>query len=136
MLPLPAASVAVFAATSTVTVPVATGVIVAVKVRLSLEGFCRFEGAPLPTVMSPTANPVTASSKVKVAGNGPVLVDAAVIVTVGAVLSTSKVKSFVPVGAVSVRLLFAMSLMSWPLAKDRVTVASRSARSPPLAVTS
>ena len=33
-------------------------------------------------------------------------------VTVGAVLSTTYVLSFVPVGAVSVRLLFALSLMS------------------------
>ena len=94
VLPLPAASSATFAATFSVTVPVATGVIVAVKVWLSLVGFCRFEGAPLPTVMSPTAKPVTASSKVKVAVNGPVLVDAAVIVTVGAVLSSRKKLSF------------------------------------------
>ena len=57
-------------------------------------------------------------------------------VAVGAVLSTTKVKSFVPVGAVSVRLLFAMSLMSCPVAKDRVTVSVRPSRLPPLAVTS
>ena len=89
VLPLPAGSVAAFAARSTVTSPLAAGVIVAVKVRLSLEGFCRFEGSPLPTAMSPRMKPVTASLKVKVAGNARVLVGGTMIVTVGAVLSTS-----------------------------------------------
>ena len=132
VLPLPAASSATFAATFSVTVPVATGVIVAVKVRLSLEGFCRFEGAPLPTVMSPIAKPVTASSKVKVAVNGPVLVDAAVIVTVGAVLSSTKKLSFVPlVGVTFTSALPAGSVMFWPVAKVSVTVSFRSFRSPP-----
>ena len=132
VLPLPAASSAAFAATSIVTSPVDTGVIVAVKVRLSLEGFCRFEGAPLPTVMSPRMKPVTASSKVKVAVNGPVLVDAAVIVTVGAVLSSKKKLSFVPlVGVTFTSALPAGSVMFWPVAKDSVTVPFRSFRSPP-----
>ena len=91
----------------------------------------------MPTVISPTTKSFTASLKVKVAGNGPVLsIGTSVIVTVGAVLSTTYVLSFVPGGVVFASALFAMSWMSWPLAKDRVTVASRSARSPPLAITS
>ena len=56
--------------------------------------------------------------------------------TVGAVLSTTQSLSSVTVGVVFVRLLFAMSLMSCPVAKDRVTVSVRPSRLPPLAVTS
>ena len=132
MLPLPAASVAVFAATSTVTVPVDAGVISAVKV---VSPFMPVKAAavPLPTVISPTMKSFTASLKVKVAVNGPVLVDAAVIVTVGAVLSTTKVLSFVPVGVVVTNALPAVSVMFWlftpVVLKDSVTVSFRSPRS-------
>ena len=58
------------------------------------------------------------------------------IVTVGAVLSTSYVFSFVPVGVVSASALPAVSTMFWALANDSVTVPSRPARSPSDAVTS
>ena len=80
---------AVFAATSTVTVPLAVGVICAVN---SVSPFMPVKAAavPLPTVISPTMKSFTASLKVKVAGNAPVLsVGTSVIVTVGAALSTS-----------------------------------------------
>ena len=86
VLPLPAASVAVFAATSTVTVPVDAGVISAVKV---VSPFMPVKAAavPLPTVPDSESHGLT---KVKVAGNGPVLsIGTSVIVTVGAALSTS-----------------------------------------------
>ena len=86
MLPLPAPSVATLAATSTVTAPVAVGVIRAVYTDVLVA--VNDEAVPLPTVMSPTTKPVTASEKVKVAVNGPVLVAGTpVIVTVGAVVS-------------------------------------------------
>ena len=95
------------------------------------------EAVPLPTPMWPRAKPVTASVKVNVAVNGALLVAGTpVIVTVGAVLSTSYVFSFVPVGVVSASALPAVSTMSWALANDSVTVAFRPARSPPDAVTS
>ena len=50
--------------------------------------------------------------------------------TVGAVLSTTQVLSFVPAGAGFERALSALSAMSWPPAKDSVTVASRSREIP------
>ena len=62
--------------------------------------------------------------------------DTSVIVTVGAVLSTTKVLSFVLVGAVSASALPAGSAMLWLATKESVTVASRLPRSPPEAVTS
>ena len=95
------------------------------------------EAAPLPTSMSPTTKPVTASENVNVAVNGALLVAGTpVIPTVGAVLSTSYVFSFVPVGVVFASAVSAVSVMSWVPANDSVTVAFRPARSPPLAVTS
>ena len=95
------------------------------------------EAVPLPIPISPGAKPVTASVKVNVAVNGALLVAGTpVIVTVGAVLSTSYVFSFVPVGVVSASALPAVSTMFWALANDSVTVASRPARSPSDAVTS
>ena len=95
------------------------------------------EATPLPTSMSPTTKPVTASENVNVAVNGALLVAGTpVIPTVGAVLSTSYVFSFVPVGVVFASAVSAVSAMSCPPANDSVTVASRLARSPPDAVTS
>ena len=88
-LPLPAASVAASAATSTVTSPLAVGVIDAVY-TLSAVVAVNAEAVPLPTVMSPATKPVTSSEKVNVAVNAAVLVGGTpVIVTVGAVLSTT-----------------------------------------------
>ena len=95
------------------------------------------EAAPLPTSISPTTKPVTASENVNVAVNGALLVAGTpVIPTVGAVLSTSYVFSFVPVGVVFASAVSAVSVMFCPPANDSVTVASRLARSPPDAVTS
>ena len=71
VLPLPLSSMAASADTFSVTSPVAPGVIVAVKVRSSASVFCRFEAAPLPTVMSARIEIGHGSSKVKVAVNGP-----------------------------------------------------------------
>ena len=99
----------------------------------------KVEAVALSSVISPTANPVTASEKVNVAVNAAVLVaGTSVIATVGAVLSTTQVLSFVPVGVMFERAFAAVevSAMSWPLAKDSVTVALRLARFPPDAVTS
>ena len=87
--------------------------------------------------MSSPANPITASGKVNVAVKGALLVGGTlVIVTVGLVLSTSKVLSFAPVGAVSASALPTVSVMSWLFAKPSVTVAVRSSRLPPVTVTS
>ena len=86
MLALPTASVATPAATSTVTVPSADGVIVAVYVVPLPDS----DAVPPPTVMSPTTKLVVVSEKVittanvdPVAGFDAVLV----IATVGAVPS-------------------------------------------------
>ena len=50
----------------------------------------KLEAVPLPSVMPPTENPVTASEKVNVALNGAVLVPGTpLIVTLGAALSTT-----------------------------------------------
>ena len=50
----------------------------------------KFEAVALPSVISPTTNPVTASEKVNVAVKASELVPGTpVIVTVGAVLSTT-----------------------------------------------
>ena len=95
------------------------------------------EAAPLPTAMSSTAKPSIPSEKVNVAMKAAMLVaDTPVIVTVGAVLSTTKVLSFVLVGVVFVSALPAVSVMLWLAAKESVTVPSRLPRSPPEAVTS
>ena len=99
----------------------------------------KLEAVALSSVISATANPVTASEKVNVAVNAAVLVaGTSEIATVGAVLSTTQVLSFVPVGVVFERAFAAVevSAMSWPLTIDSVTVALRLARSPPDAVTS
>ena len=91
----------------------------------------------MPTVTSPTTKPVTASENVNVAVNASVLVAGTpVIVTVGAVLSTSYVGSFVPVGVRFVNALPSASSMFWSLANDSVTVAVRLARLPSDTVTS
>ena len=89
VLPLPAASVATSAATSTVTAPSAVGVISAVN-AVSPSDPVKDEAVPLPTVMSPTTNPFTGSRKVIVAVKAAVLViGTPVIVTVGFTLSTA-----------------------------------------------
>ena len=89
VLSLPAASVATFAATSTVTSPLAAGVISAVYTLPAVVS-ANAEAVPLPTVMSPSTKPVTSSEKVNVAVNASVLVPGTpVIATVGAVLSTA-----------------------------------------------
>ena len=87
VLVLPAASWATPLATSMVTVPSAAGVMSAVNTVLS--EVARLEAAPLPTVISPTANPLTASEKVTVTENTPETGSAAleVIVAVGRVWS-------------------------------------------------
>ena len=136
VLPLPAVSMATSAATSTVTSPSAVGVISAVN-SVSPSAPVKAEAAPLPTAMSSTAKPATPSEKVIVAMKAAMLVaDTPVIVTVGAVLSTTKAFSFAPVGAVFVSALPARSAMFWPATKESVTVASRLPRFPPEAVTS
>ena len=56
--------------------------------------------------------------------------------TPGAMLSTTQVLSFVPVGAVPASAVPSVSAMFWPVANMSVTVASRPARLPPEAVTS
>jgi len=76
--------VATPAAISTVTAPSAEGVIFAVNTVLSLV--CRLPAAPLPTVISESVNPVTASLNVMVTGMGLAFVGLVlpdVIVTVG-----------------------------------------------------
>ena len=68
-LPLPSLSVATFAGTPTVTVPLADGVMMAVAIPLvSAHPVTR----PLPTVTSVRSNPVTGSEKLKRTMNRPV----------------------------------------------------------------
>ena len=67
LLPRPSASWATSAATSTVTSPLADGVIRAVYTEPEPDRFA----VPLPTVTSEASNPVTASEKVTVTSNGP-----------------------------------------------------------------
>ena len=89
VLPLPAASSATFAAISSVTAPSAAGVMRAVH-SVPATVLVKAEAAPLPTAMSPTVKPVTASEKVNVAVKGASLAGGtSEIVTVGAVLSRS-----------------------------------------------
>ena len=59
----------------------------------------------------------------------------AIVVTVGAVLSKTKLSLLVPVGVVLTKALPATSVMSCPPAKLKVTVPFKEARSPPEAVT-
>ena len=69
VLPFPAAFEATFAATSTVTVPLADGVMVTVAFPfVSAHAVTR----PLPTVTSACSNPLTASEKVMVTVKAPV----------------------------------------------------------------
>src|SRR6476661_1549018 len=94
VLPLPAASVATFAGTFTVTGPPAVGVML--NVYVAPEPL-KLPMVPLPTVMLPAIKPVTLSENVTVNGMGEVLVvlplapAELVITTVGAVVSTVKV---------------------------------------------
>ena len=135
-LPLPAASLATSAATSTVTAPSAVGVISAVN-ALSPSAPVKAAAVALASAMSARTKPVTGSVKVIVAVKGAVLVSGTPpIVTVGAVLSSSKVLSFAPIGTVFVSALPAVSAISWSEAKASVTVPVRPARLPPSTVTS
>ena len=87
--------------------------------------------------MSARTKPVTGSVKVIVAVKGIVLVSGTPpIVTVGAVLSSSKVLSFASIGTVFVSALPAVSAISWSEAKASVTVPVRPAKLPPSTVTS
>src|SRR6476661_2313689 len=71
VLPLPAASVATFAGTFTVTGPPAVGVML--NVYVAPEPL-KLPMVPLPTVMLPAIKPVTLSENVTVNGMGEVLV--------------------------------------------------------------
>ena len=69
VLPLPSLSTATFAATSTVTVPVAAGLMYIVATDPEPAHAMIL---PFPTVTSACSNPVTASEKVMVNWNEPV----------------------------------------------------------------
>ncbi len=112
-------STAAPAAISTVTSPSADGVMSAVYV---LPEPRRFPAVPLPTVISPSSNPVISSLKVIVTGMGEVFVGLAAveeIATVGAVASKVTVLSVVLLAvlrlfATSNTLFSAMAAMTVP----------------------